>query len=79
MSDVRCDCCSIFGLRKRGRIAPKGWSYIAGVLDGDREDPNPEDVVYVYACSERCKDDIWKEGPGKLITSQKDKDFVAGL
>lgn len=57
--DVKCDVCGIHGIRKLRKVAPFGWYYgAAAVLD------DANDELIVYACSEKCRDAFWKNGPG---------------
>jgi hypothetical protein len=42
-------------------VAPEGWSYIE-----IPDDEDPTDSMIGYACSKKCRDSLWKQGPGKL-------------
>jgi hypothetical protein len=65
---VRCDSCGKRGVRPRFYPAPKGWFFIASVI----EDEN--DTFYVYACSESCTECLWKKGPGERFAATEPKE-----
>lgn len=60
-SIVRCDGCGQHGRRAADAAAPDFWFYLESI---DRT--FGEDGVYVvWACSEGCRDGLWKRGPGR--------------
>ena len=62
--EVRCDVCKKPGRRRMGQIAPADWSYgESDMVDGVG---NVVDQVVVYACSQKCREKFWNNGPGKL-------------
>lgn len=65
---VHCDVCGNVGRRKRFHFAPDGWFY-AEAIDED----NPKSTLIVWACSEDCKKNFWKDGPGKMDLEERIK------
>ena len=57
---VECDNCGSTEGRRDGTIAPDGWLYLEATLQGT------EHTFFVYACSEGCSRELWREGPGEL-------------
>lgn len=58
--DVQCDGCKRHGKRRRRTIAPEGWFFLERKLEDE------DDSIIIWACSEACKDSLWRPGPGIL-------------
>jgi len=59
---VQCDGCGAYAHRRADRPCPDHWFYLESV---DRTPPRSKQRVYiVWACSEACRDALWKRGPG---------------
>lgn len=61
---VHCDGCGQPARRRSDCPSPDHWFYLESV---DRSSGNPQSkyrVYIVWACSEECRDGIWKKGPG---------------
>ena len=58
---VQCDGCGAHGRRDVDAIAPDFWFYIEST---DRTF-GKGGVYIVWACSEVCRDAMWKRGPGR--------------
>ena len=58
---VKCDGCGAHGRRAENAIAPDFWFYIESV---DRTF-GKDGIYVVWACSEACRDGMWKRGPGR--------------
>lgn len=64
MSDrVCCDVCGAEGRRRRMTWAPDGWFYSEVVDDSG---PDGSLNIIVWVCSEKCKQNFWKSGPGRM-------------
>lgn len=59
---VKCDCCGAHGRRAESCAAPDFWFYIESV---DRTFHGKDGIYIVWACSEACRDGMWKRGPGR--------------
>lgn len=71
MSDaiVKCDGCGAHGRRAEGCAAPDFWFYLESV---DRTEGRPRDSIFVvWACSESCRDALWKRGPGRGVVDER--------
>lgn len=67
MSDtVKCDGCNSIGKRQRWHPAPNDWFFIESLV----EDDGNNHIIYVYACSEACKQNLWIKGPGKSFKEE---------
>lgn len=58
---VTCEGCKATGSRRLERPAPPDWVYMLVTIELP-PDGKPE-LVYVYACSQRCAMALWKPGP----------------
>ena len=47
-------------------MAPEGWFYMEA-----KDDEDPEATIIVLACSEACKNAMWKVGPGPRFTAEE--------
>lgn len=65
-AEVKCDGCGVGGRRRMRAVAPAGWFYLE--IQEDDEDTE-DDAMIAYACSEECRDTMWKRGPGRLDLS----------
>lgn len=62
---VRCDGCQEPGRRRPGRACPDFWFFIESKV------ARTKDQIYVvYACSEACRDKLWRRGPGSPIDEE---------
>lgn len=60
---VRCDGCNALARRRRGYEAPDFWFWLESKVDRPwRKDSRT--IHIVYACSEACRDGLWKQGKG---------------
>ncbi len=58
---VKCDGCAALGRRAKDAIAPDFWFYI----ESEDRTFGKGGVYVVWACSEACRDGLWKRGPGR--------------
>lgn len=61
---VKCEGCGQLGRRRPGHPCPDFWFYLESIdrtLSKGRGDGN---VYIVWACSAKCRDEMWKLGPG---------------
>lgn len=63
-SIVQCDGCGTHGKKRIGDAAPDFWFYLESENRTPRRDGRKTDVYIVWACSESCRDGLWKRGPG---------------
>lgn len=68
---VRCDGCGAHGRRRRDHPSPDFWFYIESV---DRTNPRKHGVYIIWACSELCRDNLWKRGPGPANINENGTD-----
>lgn len=64
-SIVKCDGCGAHGRRKASNAAPDFWFYLESTdnTPGRRKG----EIYVVYACSEACRDGMWKQtGRGQI-------------
>lgn len=67
-SIVQCDACRERGRRRAGCACPDFWFFIEST---NRTPGVPDGSVYiVYACSEACRDGLWRGGPGPGIIDE---------
>ena len=60
---VKCDGCNAHGRRVSGACAPDFWFYLEST---DNTPGKRRGMVYIiYACSDGCRDALWKRGPGR--------------
>lgn len=57
---VRCDGCNEPGKRRRGYMVPEHWHYIESKVAHSTRGQ----VHIVFACSDACRDSLWRRGPG---------------
>lgn len=70
-SIVKCDHCGSLGKRAEGCAAPDFWFYLESE---DRTEGRPRDAIFVvWACSEACRDGLWKRGPGRGVVDDARK------
>jgi hypothetical protein len=60
---VQCDECGTHGRRAADAAAPDFWFYIESV----DQTFGPGGIYIVWACSEACRDRMWKRGPGRGV------------
>ena len=58
-SVVRCDKCGAHGQRRESDVAPDFWFFIESV-DRTPGSKRAGRIYVVYACSEPCRDGLWK-------------------
>ncbi len=65
---VQCDGCGAHGRRRAEHPSPDFWFYLESI----NRTPGEEDHVYiVWACSEACRDAMWKRGPGPRVIDEQ--------
>lgn len=64
---VKCDGCNTHGRRRAGYMVPDGWFYIESVVSHSVK----RRVHVVYACSESCRDGMWRRGPGPNCVDER--------
>jgi hypothetical protein len=76
-SVVKCDGCDARGHRKAGSAAPDFWFYLESTncTPGRSEG----EVYIVYACSEECRDGMWKRTGRNTIDEEGSKRMRAAL
>ncbi len=57
---VQCDGCGAHGRRAETAAAPDFWFYIAAT---DRTFSKSGGLFIIWACSEACRDSMWRKGP----------------
>lgn len=57
---VQCDGCGAMARRRAGDACPDHWFYLESE---DRTPGGPPSVYIVWACSESCRDKLWRRGP----------------
>lgn len=62
---VQCDGCGAHGRRAENAAAPDFWFYVESV---DRTF-GKGGIYVVWACSESCRDGMWKRGPGRGVVN----------
>ena len=55
---AKCDNCEERARKRDDHPCPDHWFYLESVRQSDRS------VYIVWACSETCRDALWKRGPG---------------
>jgi len=78
---VQCDHCDTKGVRRPTDIAPDFWFYLEST---DRTDRKRLQTYVVYACSETCRDALWRpsrDGRGKIDEegSQRQRDLASAM
>lgn len=64
-SAVKCDACGALGHRHAGCAAPDFWFYIEST--NNTPGKRSGEIYVVYACTEGCRDGIWKRtGRGEI-------------
>lgn len=63
---VKCDGCNAYGRRREGYMVPEHWFYIESVVAHSTR----RRVHVVYACSNLCRDSLWKQGPGPKVVDE---------
>lgn len=63
---VHCDNCGAEGRRKMMKVCPEGWSYAEIKMEDHLDGGGEPEVVFIYACSDKCQAVKWKPGPGSL-------------
>ena len=59
-SDITCEVCGANGRRRMMTWCPEGWFY------SEVRDDDTDEILMVVVCSERCRNDFWKVGPGLM-------------
>lgn len=66
---VRCDGCNQPGKRRLGYMVPERWFFIESKVQHRKNY-----VHVVYACSESCRDAMWRTGPGPGVVDERGTD-----
>lgn len=56
---AKCDGCGAAARRRPEYPCPDFWFYLESKRQSD-----PNQMYVVWACSEECRDKLWKQGPG---------------
>ncbi len=67
---VKCDGCGQPGKRRLGYMVPEHWFFIESAVAHSTRSR----VHIVYACSESCRDTMWKRGPGPDVVDERGTD-----
>jgi hypothetical protein len=67
---VKCDGCGQPGKRRLGYMTPEHWYYIESIVQHSAKKRSH----IVYACSDECRDGMWKRGPGPDVVDERGTD-----
>lgn len=70
---VQCDGCKAHGTKRPGDAAPDFWFYMVTENVTPRRDGRKTDIYIVWACTEACRDGLWKRGPGPGVIDERDE------
>ncbi len=59
---VKCDGCGQPGKRRAGVAVPDHWFFIESIVAHKKNTCH-----IVYACSESCRDGLWRQGVGPRV------------
>lgn len=68
---AKCDNCDERARKPHGFACPIGWLYLESERQSDKS------VYIVWACSEACRDNLWKKGPGPSQEIDEDASHAA--
>lgn len=78
---VKCEGCGALGKRRPGHPCPDFWFYLESINRTKSNGRGGGSVYVLWACSQPCRDGLWKKGPGPNeideSASQRDRDQMA--